>query len=112
MLTPFQVESLRTYPIDGTGAVTHTIVTPAAGQRWVLFYLVVTAQGATNLQLLSGATALTGTQAIDFTAAGTATHSNGGFPIATGRVAGEALNIASSGAVDVDGWALVGMVQG
>lgn len=110
VLTANEQAQLVAYPIDFTGITTSTIMTPAAGRKWVLYYLVTSVSAATNLQLLSAATAVSGVKGIIHGAAGTMPLTNGGIPLAVGKAAGDTFQIASDTAVDVDGWALIGEV--
>ena len=95
--------------INKTGVATHTIYTPPAGKKWVLFYLVLYATGAVTVEMKSATTAISGV--IGIAATTIATFEAAGLPIQKALVVGDAFNITQTGAFDLDGWAWMALVD-
>lgn len=108
-MTPSILERAVTYAINENGAGDKTIVTVESGKRWVVFACCIVAGGAGTIEVKSGATAVTGeidvsTTVLQFGVGGTE-------PIWTARALGDDLVFTTVGAVDFDGWVLVGLMD-
>ena len=95
--------------INCTGATTNELVAAVAGKQIRVLAFFVRAAGATVLTFKSAATAITG--AIPLIANGDLALQGNWCPAGMFQtVAGEALNLTSSGNVDQDGWLLYQLV--
>ena len=91
-----------------------TVYTTAAGLYFVVYHLFLQAEGAMDITLESGtagdsATALTGP--IEFAEDATKDWKNGGAPVFKGVATGDDFVLAFSAAVQVNGWALIGVTR-
>jgi hypothetical protein len=112
MMNTSEHRELMTYPVDNSGAATFTVMTATPGKRWVIYGMTLRASAAMSVQILSGATAVTGPLAITFTAAGMISFENaGGEALIVGRDGGDTLDLTQSAAGDLDGWITVGELQ-
>lgn len=107
-----EAKQLVTVAIDGASG-DNTIWTPPTGTRWMLYALYLTAQGAVDVYIKSGATAVSGTQTFGFAADNSAVSlAPSEVPWMVGRAAGDAFVVNLSGAVVVDGFATLGAESG
>lgn len=108
-------KQIVTVAIDVASSGDATIWTPPAGTRWTLHALFLSAQGAVNVYVKSGSTAISGVETFDYTAASAFTPfvlEASEMPWMVGRAAGEAFVLNLSGNVAVDGFATLGAEHG
>jgi hypothetical protein len=108
-------KQLVTVAIDTASSGDLTVWTPPAGTRWMLHALHLAAQGAVDVYVKSGSTAISGTQTFDFSAASNFTpfvFAPSEVPWMVGRAAGDAFVLNLSGAVAVDGFATLSAEHG
>lgn len=106
-------KQLVTVAIDVATSGDHAIWTPPTGTRWALHALWLTAQGAVDVYVKSGSTAVSGIQTFSFTAADVVMEIQANvMPSLVARTAGDAFTINLSGNVAVDGFATLTALQG
>jgi hypothetical protein len=106
-------KQLVTVAIDVATSGDQVLWTPPAGTRWMLYALKLTAQGAVDVFVKSGATNISGVQTWSFTAADqTQELPPSEMPWMVARTASDAFTINLSGNVAVDGFATLGAESG
>jgi hypothetical protein len=95
-----------TYAIDYATATDHTVRAIDAAHRFVVYQIFIEAEGAVDVTIKSGSTALTG--AINFAANDEKEWKNGGVPVFRGRALGDDFVITLSAAEQVNGFVVIG----
>lgn len=97
----------RTVAVNISSSGDNTVHTVTSGTRFVIYHLWLQAEAAVEVTLLSGATAISGQ--IEFAVdAEKQWQGHGGMPVFVGRAIGNNFIINLGGAVQVNGFALVG----
>lgn len=95
--------------IATTGSGDKTIYTPPTGKRWVLYYMNIESDGATDVVIKSGATAMSGIFALTTTIR--PPFQNSGSPVAIANAASDTFVLNSSAVQSMDGWAILGLLD-
>lgn len=86
-----------------------TVKAIAAGERFVVFHLFLQSEGATDVSVKSASTSLTGAV---LTASGDEFEwKNSGFPVFVGTATGDDFILNVSAAVQVNGFATIGVIK-
>lgn len=107
---PWLSSRTKSVAVNIAGSGDNTVHTVTSGTRFVVYYIWLQAEAAVTITFKSGAsTSISG--AIDFALAAEKSWGAGGIPALRGNAVGDNFIINLSGAVQVNGFALVGEIS-
>lgn len=96
---------LKTVPINVATAADHVIEAVGASRLFLVTAIFLQAEGAVDVTIKSGSTAISGAIAMATDGLATVFWTNAGDGVFRGRSSGEDFVLTLSGAVQVNGWA-------